>query len=419
MASPNPLQRTTPIIHLPLLILATLFLGPMIWLFATSLMPREQVGKVPPELVPRQYYVTLQGEHINVTPPQAVGVDKLLVVPSAGPNRGQRILVDAKAVHDGQVTQAVRVAEHTEDQTFPAQLVQRVAASDVLVKEWLLSKYNKREARVFYVHPSDVKSEIKPVYGNYPEAIKALTAGEKDKARPLSELIGLSVYPWTEKGAKGRTITFLTYLSNTLLVAILGVTGTVLSSALVAYGLSRIQWKGREALFNVTLSTMMIPFPVLMIPLYSVFRALGWIGTLMPLWVPAFFGGAFNIFLLRQFFLTIPNELSEAARIDGCSEIEIFFRVILPLARPALSVVALFHFLFVWNDFLGPLIFLTKPETYTMGLGLQQYQSQNGGSEHQLLMAASALLVLPIIALFFFAQKTFIQGISTTGMGGR
>jgi multiple sugar transport system permease protein len=208
-------------------------------------------------------------------------------------------------------------------------------------------------------------------------------------------------------------------LSNTLLVAVIGVAGTVISSALVAYGLSRIQWKGREALFGITLSTMMVPFPVLMIPLYAVFRWLGWIGSLKPLFVPAFFGGAFNIFLLRQFFLTIPNELSEAARIDGCSEFAIFWRIILPLARPALSVVALFHFLYVWNDFLGPLIFLTRPETYTMGLGLQQYQSQNGGSEHHLLMAASALLVLPIIVLFFFAQRTFIQGISTTGMGGR
>jgi multiple sugar transport system permease protein len=419
MASPNPLQRTTPIVHLPLLVLAALFLGPMIWLFATSLQPREQVGKVPPELLPRQYYVTQGSEQIFVTPPQVIGLEKVLVVPGGGSRRGQRLLVDPKQFHDGMLTYPVRVAEHSEDQTFPAQLVQRVAASDVIVKEWLLSKYTKHEARVFYVRPSDVRSEIKPVWGNYPEAIKALTAGEKDKGRPLSELLGLSVYPWTEKGAKGRTITFITYLSNTLLVALFGVTGTVLSSALVAYGLSRIQWKGREALFNLTLSTMMIPFPVLMIPLYSVFRALGLIGTLMPLWVPAFFGGAFNIFLLRQFFLTIPNELSEAARIDGCSELMIFWRVILPLARPALSVVALFHFLFVWNDFLGPLIFLTEPETYTMGLGLQQYQSQNGGSEHHLLMGASALLVLPIIILFFFAQKTFIQGISTTGMGGR
>lgn len=419
MASPNPLQRTTPIIHLPLIVLAVLFLGPIIWLFATSLQPREQVGKVPPELLPRQYYVTRGAERVNVTPPQLVGLDKLLVVPGAGPKRGQEVLVDPSRFEDGKVTLAVRVADREEPQTFDARLVRAVAATDVSVKEWLLSKYTEREARTFYVPAAEVKSEIKPVWGNYPEAVKALTAGEKDKSRPLSELLELSVLPWTEKGAKGRTVTFLTYLSNTLLVAVLSVTGTVIASALVAYGLSRITWKGREALFNVTLSTMMVPFPVLMIPLYSVFRELGWIGTLMPLWVPACFGGAFNIFLLRQFFLTIPNELSEAARIDGCSELEIFWRIILPLARPALSVVALFHFLFVWNDFLGPLIFLTQPETFTMALGLQQYQSQNGGSEQHLLMAASALLVLPIIVLFFFTQKTFIQGISTTGMGGR
>jgi multiple sugar transport system permease protein len=419
MASPNPLQRTNPIVHLPLLILAALFLGPMIWLFATSLQPREQVGKVPPELMPRQYYIELGGEHIYVTPPQPVGVARLLVRPKAGPNSGEQLLVEPSKFADGKLTQSLRVADHRVDRVFEAELLRPVGADEVSVKEWVLSKYSKQVPRVFYVRPSEVHSKIAPVWGNYPEAIKALTAGEKDKGRPLSELLGLSMFPWSEKGTPGRTITFLSYLSNTLLVAVLGVTGTVLSSALVAYGLSRVTWKGREPLFNLTLSTMMIPFPVLMIPLYSVFRSLGWIGTLMPLWVPAFFGSAFNIFLLRQFFLTIPNELSEAARIDGCSEFTIFWRIILPLARPALSVVALFHFLFVWNDFLGPLIFLTKPETFTMALGLQQYQSQNGGSEHHLLMGASALLVLPIIVLFFFAQKTFIQGISTTGMGGR
>ncbi len=367
MASPNPLQRTTRLIHIPLALLAALFVGPLVWMLATSLQPREQVSKIPPELLPRQYYVTLAGnERVYVTPPQPVG-----------------------------------------------------ATDEVVVKEWLLSKYTAKTPRIFRVpRPADGR-EVKPVWGNYGEAVRALTAREQDKSRPLSELIGLSVFPWTEEGARGRSVTCLTYLANTLLIAVLGVTGTVLSSALVAYGLSRVAWRGREALFNVTLSTMMIPFPVLMIPLYSVFRALGWIGTSMPLWVPAFFGGAFNIFLLRQFFLTIPSELSEAARIDGCSEFAIFFRVILPLAKPALAVVALFHFLYVYNDFLGPLIYLTKPETFTMALGLQQYQSQNGGSEHHLLMAASALLVLPIVVLFFFAQKTFIQGISTTGMGGR
>ncbi|MDF3071763.1 MAG: binding-protein-dependent transport system inner rane component [Polyangiaceae bacterium] len=419
MASPNPLQRTTPIVHLPLLILAALFLGPMIWLFATSLQPREQVGKVPPEVLPRQYYVVLGTEHVTVTPPQPIGAPKLLVAPAAGPHQGQQILVDPQQFRDGKLTEQVRVADREEPRVFAAELLRTVAATDVVVKEWLLSKYSKQEPRVFYLAAADVKSKVSPVFGNYPEAIKALTSGEKDKARPLSELLGLSTFPWTKEGTVGRTITFLTYLSNTLLVGVLGVTGTVLSSAFVAYGLSRVQWKGRETLFTITLSTMMVPFPVLMIPLYSVFRAMGWLGTLMPLWVPAFFGSAFNIFLLRQFFLTIPSELSEAARIDGCSEFTIFWRVILPLARPALSVVALFHFLFVWNDFLGPLVFLTKPETFTMALGLQQYQSQNGGSEQHLLMAASSLLLLPIVVLFFFAQKTFIQGISTTGMGGR
>lgn len=419
MASPNPLHRTNPLIHLPLLVLAALFLGPMLWLFATSLQPREQVGKVPPELLPRQYFITVGGERVTVAPPQPVGAPKLLVVPAAGPHRGQELLVEPSRLVNGKLEERVRVADREEPRLFDAKLVKAVAATDVRVREWVLSKYGKQQPRVFYVSPDQVRSEVSPVWGNYPEAVKALTAGDKDKARPLSELLGLSVLPWTEQGTVGRTITFVTYLSNTLLVAVLGVTGTVLSSALVAYGLSRVQWKGREALFGVTLSTMMVPFPVLMIPLYSVFRELGWIGTLMPLWVPAFFGSAFNIFLLRQFFLTIPNELSEAARIDGCSELAIFWRVILPLARPALSVVALFHFLFVWNDFLGPLVFLTKPETFTMALGLQQYQSQNGGSEHHLLMAASTLLLLPIVVLFFFAQKTFIQGISTTGMGGR
>ncbi len=419
MASPNPLQRTTPLVHIPLLLLAVVFMVPMVWLFASSLQPREQLGKVPPELLPRQHYVERGRARVYVTPPQPVGVERLLVAPLSGPQQGKELLVPPASYAAGAVTLPVRVADRFESRQFAARLLQRVAPEDVVVKEWQVSKYSRAEPRTFYVRPEQVGREVRPVVGNYPEAIKALTAGEKDKLLSLPQLLGKSSLPWTDKHDKGRTITFLTYLLNTLLVAVLGVTGTVLSSALVAYGLSRVTWRGREALFSVTLATMMVPFPVLMIPLYSVFRALGWIGTLMPLWVPAFFGGAFNIFLLRQFFLTIPSELSEAARIDGCSELEIFWRIILPLAKPALSVVALFHFLFVWNDFLGPLIFLTEPQTFTMALGLTQYQSQNGGSEPHLLMAASALLVLPIIVLFFVAQRTFIQGISTTGMGGR
>jgi multiple sugar transport system permease protein len=211
-------------------------------------------------------------------------------------------------------------------------------------------------------------------------------------------------------------IPFLRYARNTLYIAILSVVGTVLSNALVAYGFARIDFPGRNVLFALTLATMMIPFSVRVVPEYVLFKSLGWVGSPKPLWVPAFFGSAFNIFLLRQFFLSLPFELSDAAKIDGCSEFQIFRDVLLPLARPALAVVALFNFMYVWNDFQGPLIYLTDQRTYTLAYGLQAYQSQQGGTEWPLLMAAATRVVLPVIVVFFFAQKTFIQGITVTGM---
>jgi multiple sugar transport system permease protein len=217
---------------------------------------------------------------------------------------------------------------------------------------------------------------------------------------------------------------FLLWTRNTVVIAILGVSGATFSSALVAYGFAKLQFFGKRTLFVIMLSTMMLPFPVTMVSLFTLFRWLGdatgepWLGTFKPLWVPMWFGSAFNIFLLRQFFMTIPNELSEAARIDGCSEFGIFWRIILPLSRPALSVVALFAFLSIWNDFLGPLIYLQRPEQFTLALGLQNFQSKAGGTSWHLLMAASTLVVLPAVVLFFLAQKTFIEGIATTGTKG-
>ncbi len=213
-----------------------------------------------------------------------------------------------------------------------------------------------------------------------------------------------------------KYIDFLTYTKNSLIVCTLSVIGAVLSNAFVAYGFSRIEWKGRDTLFVITLSTMMIPFPVLMVPIYSVFRSLHWIGTLKPLWVPSFFASAFSIFLLRQFFMGIPRDLTDAADIDGCSHFRIWSTIVLPLAKPALAVVALFQFIGAWNDFLGPLLFLTKQEQFTLPIGLQFYQNQNMGAQLHLLMAASTLTSLPIIVLFFFTQKTFIKGIAMTGL---
>ena len=213
-------------------------------------------------------------------------------------------------------------------------------------------------------------------------------------------------------------IPFLVYGKNTLFVTILAVIGAVVSNSLVGYSFARIQWKGRELMFSLTLATMMVPGPVLMVPMYALFKEFGWIGTFRPLWVPTFFGSAFNIFLLRQFLRTIPMELSEAATLDGASEWKTFVDVIIPLSRPALVVIAVFTFLWAWNDFMGPLLYLTDQQTFTLSMGLQFFQSQHTGTPWNLLMAASLIVILPVIVVFFFAQKVFIEGIATTGLKG-
>ena len=242
--------------------------------------------------------------------------------------------------------------------------------------------------------------------------------------KPLAETAQIppkwipSKFLWSNYAEATSAIPFWLYAKNTLIVCVLSVVGMVTSSALVAYGFSRIRWRGRDFVFICVLATMVIPFPVIMVPLFVVFSKLGWIGSLRPLWVPTFMASAFNIFLLRQFFRTIPMELSEAARIDGCSELGILLRIILPLSKPALLVVALFQFIASWNDFLGPLIYLTREETFTLALGLQFFHSQHGGTQWNYMMAASALVVLPVVVLYFFAQRSFIEGISLTGVKG-
>lgn len=223
--------------------------------------------------------------------------------------------------------------------------------------------------------------------------------------------------PWTvEHYVQGlSSIPFGLYLTNTLVLCVLATLGTVLSSSLVAYGLARIPWKGANPLFWLVLSTMMLPPQVTMVPLFAVFTKLGWVDTFLPLVVPAFLGNAFFIFLLRQFFRSIPSAITEAAALDGCSEFQTYYKIILPLAKPALATVALFTFMNTWNDFLGPLIYLFDERKYTLSLGLQMFLGQYGNYFGRL-MAVSTLVVVPIIALFFFTQKTFIQGITMTGI---
>lgn len=213
-----------------------------------------------------------------------------------------------------------------------------------------------------------------------------------------------------------RRVHFVRSLFNTLFLCAMVVCGTTVSSVVIAYGFAFLPFRGREPLFGVTLATMMIPFPVVMIPIYLLYRDLGWVGTFKPLWVASWFGSAFFIFLLRQFYLGLPRDLLDAARIDGCTELEILWHVIVPLSKPAIAMVALFTFLGTWKDFLGPLIYLNHDSQFTLSLSLQAFASEHGGTPWHLLMAASTVFSLPLIILFFFAMKTFIRGIAMTGM---
>lgn len=209
---------------------------------------------------------------------------------------------------------------------------------------------------------------------------------------------------------------FPTYLRNSTLVSVLAVVGMTLSSAVCAYGFSRLRWKGRDTVFMGVLATMMIPQVVVMAPLYMVFRGLGWIGTLLPLWLPSWFGGAFSIFLLRQFFMTLPRELDEAARIDGCSHVGVLTRVILPSSLPALAAVALMQFIASWNDFLGALLLVNHQEQYTLSLGLHMFNEQHGQTPWSLVMAASCITVAPVMLVYVLARRWFVEGAVAAGI---
>ncbi|MEI7541009.1 MAG: carbohydrate ABC transporter permease [Actinomycetes bacterium] len=213
-------------------------------------------------------------------------------------------------------------------------------------------------------------------------------------------------------------VPFLKWTLNTLFVSLMGTLGTVVSSVPPAYVLSRLQWKGRHTTFIVLLSTMMLPGQVTMIPVYIIFSKLHWIPSFLPLIVPSFFSSAFSIFLLRQFFTSIPDEISDAARIDGCSEFKLMMKIVVPLAKPAISAIALFAFLGSWNDFFGPLLYIVENEKlWTLGIGLNAFQGIHHVDKN-MMMTASALFMAPVILIFFFSQKVFIEGVTLTGVKG-
>jgi multiple sugar transport system permease protein len=210
-------------------------------------------------------------------------------------------------------------------------------------------------------------------------------------------------------------IPFFRYLANTLIIAGAVVVGRLTSCSVAAYAFSHLRWPGRDVFFLLVLSTMMLPFQVTMIPLYVIYYRLGWVNTFLPLTVPAFLGDAFFIFLLRQFFLTIPHELVEAATIDGSSDLRTFFQIVLPLAQPALATLVVLSFLGAYTDFLGPLLYLTDPDLRTLSLGMQAFVS-DFGTAWGALMAAAVLFTLPLVLVYFVTQRRFVEGISTTGL---
>ena len=214
-----------------------------------------------------------------------------------------------------------------------------------------------------------------------------------------------------------NAIPFWQYLYNSVYYTVFATIGSVLSNTFIAYGFARVRWKGRNVLFIIVIATMMLPFQVRMIPLYILFAKLGWLNSFLPLIVPNFFGNAFYIFLMRQFMMTLPRELDDAARIDGASEWGIFWRIAVPLSKPAILTVAIFEIIHTWHDFIGPLVYLRHPTKYTLSIGLRLYFTQYG-AEWGLLMAAAAMFTIPMVIFFFLAQRAFIEGITLTGLKG-
>jgi len=248
---------------------------------------------------------------------------------------------------------------------------------------WMFSTSLKSEGEVFAVPPIWIPAKI--LWSNYPDS--------------------LTYFP------------FVPYLINTLIVTMPSVVGTLFSSALTAYGFARVRWKGRDAVFTLVLATLLIPTWTTLIPVYVLFAKMHWVGTFLPLIIPNFLGNPFYIFLLRQFFLRQPQELFDAAVIDGSNHFGFFTRILLPLSKPALAVVALFSFMDSWRDFFNPLIYLNDDKLYTLSIGLYSFQSQHT-TDWTTLMAASLLIASPMIVLFFLTQRTFVEGITFTGIRG-
>ena len=423
-------------VHLVLAAGGAFFVLPLVWMLATSLKPLDQTMKYPEGVASALFGIgrtaVIDGVRRAVTLEREVrpsSENRVYIVRAAegfaagemflpfGPETWRRYPVFNKqelARMEAQVAPGTKLLADDRNRFDPekgvlalcsgravrAELVREVRPDPAGETLWLVREWRPED--------TDTK-EVGSTAGDISRAWEVLP--EREIGRTIREIP--QNYP-----AALRRVRFWRSLANTLFLCAMTVAGAVVSSVLVAYGFAFVEFKGRTALFAVTLATMMIPFPVVMIPVYLLYRNLGWVGSLKPLWVTSWFGNAFFIFLLRQFFLGLPKDLLDAARIDGCSELETLWHVVVPLSRPAIAMVALFTFLGTWKDFMGPLIYLNHPSQFTLSLSLQAFASEHGGTPWHLLMAASTVFSLPLIVLFFATMKTFIRGVAMTGMKG-
>jgi len=423
------------IVHAILASGAVFFLLPLVWMMATSLKPLSETMKYPEnasdvflgkghkaEIDGRTYEVVLEREikptaqapFYVVRPKEPFSAGELWL--TFGPETWTKFPVfnqQELARMDTQIVPATKVLADEKNRFDPASGVLVLCSGRKVAAEQVRRIEPAADASLWLVRewkPED--TDMREVGSTVGEVTRPWEVLPMSRIRETARLIPQNYPVALARVGFGRA------LANTLFLCVMCVAGAVCSSVLVAYGFAFLEFKGRNFLFGLTVATMMIPFAITMIPVYLLYRDLGWVGSFKPLWVTSWFGSAFFIFLLRQFFLGLPKDLLDAARIDGCTELEILWHVVVPLSRPAIAMVALFTFLGTWKDFMGPLIYLNHPSQFTLSLSLQAFYTEHGGTPWHLLMAASTVFSLPLIILFFATMKTFIRGVAMTGIKG-
>lgn len=384
---------------------ALVFVIPLVWMIVTSLKTPDDIFTIPPKWIP------VAEVNLNYEPQIKSAKEGKLKI-TKGDDDGKILTVDTfshviPAVAKIKVKDKAMIAKGQVIAELPAEGIVSISQSTSKDKSIVLKIVDQQTGLIIKTY-------------NIPSGSKLLVK-EGQKVRTPMKLADIGPQ-WINyaKAWKPEALDedFNRYLMNTLIITILGIVGVLLSSTFVAYGFARFKFPGRDIMFLIMISTMMIPVQVTMIPTFILFKYLGWIDTFAPLIVPTFFGGgAFNIFLMRQFFMTIPYELDDAAKIDGCNYLQIFWIILMPLVKPALATTAIFGFVYNWNDFLNPLIYLNSTSNYTLALGLQTFTTMYG-TDYNLMMAASTIVLLPILVIFFFGQRFFIEGVATSGLKG-